>query len=114
MVIGVGVVGDAFLSPAYLLSEDRLFGTPLFHDYRPAVSGILLPAGDHRCSGGMDHEPAVGEQRLLPSLFATQVPGAAGAGDGDPGIAGMSANMSSGSSDAIAAVSIMLRDLYTP
>ncbi len=28
-------------------------------------------------------------------------------------IAGMSANMSSGSSDAIAAVSIMLRDLYT-
>ncbi|MDU0882122.1 MAG: hypothetical protein E7B02_11160, partial [Streptococcus salivarius] len=28
-----------------------------------AVSGILLPAGDHRY-GGMDHEPAAGEQRL--------------------------------------------------
>ncbi|BDH47329.1 sodium:proline symporter [Salmonella enterica subsp. enterica serovar Choleraesuis] len=44
-------------------------------------------------------------------LFATQVlPPALGMA---VLIAGMSANMSSGSSDAIAAVSIMLRDLYT-
>ncbi len=59
----------------------------------------------------MDHEPAVGKQRLrllvchpvLPPVLAMAIL-----------IAGMSANMSSGSSDAIAAVSIMLRDLYTP
>jgi SSS family solute:Na+ symporter len=62
MVIGVGVLA----TPSYrqrIYSAKTVSSVRQSFDYRPAVSGLLLPAGDYRY-GGMDHEPAVGEQRL--------------------------------------------------
>ncbi len=109
MVIGVGVLA----TPSY---RQRIYSAKTvssvrrsFVYYRPAVSGILGPAGDHRY-GGMDHEPAAGEQRLrllvchqlLPPVLAMAIL-----------IAGCPPICLPASSDAIAAVSIMLRDLYT-
>lgn len=109
MVIGVGVLA----TPSY---RQRIYSAKSVATVRKSftVTGLLylgfsfLPAIIGMAAWTMD--PHL-ENSGFAFLFATQVlpPVLAMA----VLIAGMSANMSSGSSDAIAAVSIMLRDLYT-
>lgn len=72
----------------------------LFFSLLPAIIGMAVwTMNPHLENSGFAFLFATG---VLPPVLAMAVL-----------IAGMSANMSSGSSDAIAAVSIMLRDLYT-
>lgn len=109
IVIGVGVLA----TPSY---RQRIYSAKSVGTVRKSfvITGLLylgfsfLPAIIGMAAYTMN--PAL-ENSGFAFLFATQVlpPVLAMA----VLIAGMSANMSSGSSDAIAAVSIMLRDLYT-
>ena len=109
VVIGVGVLA----TPSY---RQRIYSAKSVSTLRKSfiITGMLylgfsfLPAIIGMAAYTMN--PAL-ENSGFAFLFATQVlpPVLAMA----VLIAGMSANMSSGSSDAIAAVSIMLRDLYT-
>ena len=109
MVIGVGVLA----TPSY---RQRIYSAKTVSSVRQSftITGLLylgfsfLPAIIGMAVWTMNPQL---ENSGFAFLFATQVlpPVLAMA----ILIAGMSANMSSGSSDAIAAVSIMLRDLYT-
>ena len=109
MVIGVGVLA----TPSY---RQRIYSAKTVSSVRHSftITGLLylgfsfLPAIIGMAVWTMNPQL---ENSGFAFLFATQVlpPVLAMA----ILIAGMSANMSSGSSDAIAAVSIMLRDLYT-
>ena len=109
LVIGVGVLA----TPSY---RQRIYSAKTVSSVRQSftITGILylmfsfLPAIIGMAVWTMNSQL---ENSGFAFLFATQVlpPVLAMA----VLIAGMSANMSSGSSDAIAAVSIMLRDLYT-
>lgn len=109
MVIGVGVLA----TPSY---RQRIYSAKSVGTVRKSftITGLLylgfsfLPAIIGMAAYTMN--PSL-ENSGFAFLFATQVlPPVLGMA---VLIAGMSANMSSGSSDAIAAVSIMLRDLYT-
>lgn len=109
MVIGVGVLA----TPSY---RQRIYSAKTVGSVRQSftITGLLylgfsfLPAIIGMAVWTMDKNL---ENSGFAFLYATQVlPPVLGMA---VLIAGMSANMSSGSSDAIAAVSIMLRDLYT-
>ncbi len=109
MVIGVGVLA----TPSY---RQRIYSAKTVSSVRQSftITGLLylgfsfLPAIIGMAVWTMNPQL---ENSGFAFLFATRAPPVLAMAIL---IAGMSANMSSGSSDAIAAVSIMLRDLYTP